>query len=62
MRVTALTDCFRTEAGAAGRDTRGMLRQHQFRKVEMVSIVHPDRSADEHERMTQCAEKVLTAA
>ena len=46
--------------GAAGRDTRGMLRQHQFRKVEMVSIVHPDRSADEHERMTQCAEKVLT--
>jgi seryl-tRNA synthetase len=60
MRVTALTDCFRSEAGAAGRDTRGMLRQHQFRKVEMVSIVHPDRSADEHERMTQCAEKVLT--
>ncbi|MGC1409771.1 MAG: serine--tRNA ligase [Acetobacteraceae bacterium] len=59
MRVTALTDCFRSEAGAAGRDTRGMLRQHQFRKVEMVSIVHPDRSADEHERMTQCAEKVL---
>ena len=60
MRVTALTDCFRSEAGAAGRDTRGMLRQHQFRKVEMVSIVHPDRSADEHERMTLCAEKVLT--
>ena len=60
MRVTALTDCFRSEAGAAGRDTRGMLRQHQFRKVEMVSIVHPDRSEDEHERMTQCAEKVLT--
>jgi seryl-tRNA synthetase len=60
MRVTALTDCFRSEAGAAGRDTRGMLRQHQFRKVEMVSIVHPDRSADEHERMTQCAEKVLS--
>jgi seryl-tRNA synthetase len=60
MRVTALTDCFRSEAGAAGRDTRGMLRQHQFRKVEMVSIVHPDRSVDEHERMTQCAEKVLT--
>ncbi len=52
MRVTALTDCFRSEAGAAGRDTRGMLRQHQFRKVEMVSIVHPDRSAEEHERMT----------
>ena len=60
MRVTALTDCFRSEAGAAGRDTRGMLRQHQFRKVEMVSIVHPDRSAEEHERMTPCAEKVLT--
>jgi seryl-tRNA synthetase len=60
MRVTALTDCFRSEAGAAGRDTRGMLRQHQFRKVELVSIVHPGRSADEHERMTQCAEKVLT--
>jgi seryl-tRNA synthetase len=60
MRVTALTDCFRSEAGAAGRDTRGMLRQHQFRKVELVSMVHPERSADEHERMTQCAEKVLT--
>jgi len=60
MRVTALTDCFRSEAGAAGRDTRGMLRQHQFRKVEMVSIVHPDRSSEEHERMTRCAEKVLT--
>jgi seryl-tRNA synthetase len=60
MRVTALTDCFRSEAGAAGRDTRGMLRQHQFRKVELVSIVHPDRSVEEHERMTQCAQKVLT--
>jgi seryl-tRNA synthetase len=60
MRVTALTDCFRSEAGAAGRDTRGMLRQHQFRKVELVSIVHPGRSAEEHLRMTQCAEKVLT--
>jgi seryl-tRNA synthetase len=60
MRITALTDCFRSEAGAAGRDTRGMLRQHQFRKVELVSIVHPDRSVEEHERMTQCAEKVLT--
>jgi seryl-tRNA synthetase len=60
MRVTALTDCFRSEAGAAGRDTRGMLRQHQFRKVELVSMVHPDRSGEEHERMTQCAEKVLT--
>jgi seryl-tRNA synthetase len=60
MRLTALTDCFRSEAGAAGRDTRGMLRQHQFRKVELVSIVHPERSDEEHERMTQCAEKVLT--
>lgn len=59
LRMTALTDCFRSEAGAAGRDTRGMLRQHQFRKVELVSIVHPDHSADEHERMTCCAEKVL---
>ncbi len=61
MRMTALTDCFRAEAGAAGRDTRGMLRQHQFRKVEMVSITHPDQSAAEHERMTECAERVLAA-
>ncbi|HKM62085.1 MAG TPA: serine--tRNA ligase [Acidisphaera sp.] len=60
MRLTALTDCFRSEAGAAGRDTRGMLRQHQFRKVELVSITHPDRSAEEHERMTSCAEAVLS--
>jgi len=60
-RLTALTDCFRSEAGAAGRDTRGMLRQHQFRKVELVSICHPDRSAEEHERMTTCAEAVLRA-
>ena len=59
LRMTALTDCFRSEAGSAGRDTRGMLRQHQFRKVEMVSITHPDKSAEEHERMTQCAEAVL---
>src|SRR5580704_15713357 len=59
IRITALTDCFRSEAGASGRDTRGMLRQHQFRKVEMVSITHPDRSDDEHERMTRCAERVL---
>jgi len=59
IRVTALTDCYRSEAGAAGRDTRGMLRQHQFRKVEMVSIVHPDQSMDELERMTRCAEAVL---
>ena len=61
MRLTALTDCFRSEAGSAGRDTRGMLRQHQFRKVEMVSIAHPDHSDAEHERMTECAEKVLEA-
>jgi seryl-tRNA synthetase len=59
MRLTALTDCYRSEAGAAGRDTRGMLRQHQFRKVEMVSITHPDQSDDEHQRMTRCAEEVL---
>ncbi len=61
IRVTALTDCFRSEAGAAGRDTRGMMRQHQFRKVELVSITHPDASAAEHERMTSCAERVLAA-
>ena len=60
IRLTALTDCFRSEAGSAGRDTRGMLRQHQFRKVEMVSIVHPDESPAELERMTACAETVLT--
>ena len=59
MRLTALTDCFRSEAGSAGRDTRGMLRQHQFKKVEMVSIVHPDHSVAEQERMTGCAERVL---
>jgi seryl-tRNA synthetase len=59
IRLTALTDCFRSEAGSAGRDTRGMLRQHQFRKVELVSITHPDNSADEHERMTRSAETVL---
>jgi len=59
LRMTALTDCFRSEAGSAGRDTRGMLRQHQFRKVELVSIVHPERSEEEHERMTRCAETVL---
>ena len=60
MRVTALSECFRSEAGAAGRDTRGMLRQHQFRKVELVSITHPEQSEDEHERMTTCAEAVLS--
>jgi len=59
LRFTALTHCFRSEAGAAGRDTRGMIRQHQFQKVELVSIAHPDRSAEEHERMTACAEEVL---
>ena len=59
IRLTALTDCFRSEAGASGRDTRGMLRQHQFRKVEMVTIAHPDHSDEEHERMTRCAERVL---
>jgi seryl-tRNA synthetase len=59
LRLAALTDCYRSEAGAAGRDTRGMLRQHQFRKVEMVSITHPDQSEEEHERMTRCAEEVL---
>ena len=58
-RYAALTWCFRSEAGSAGRDTRGMLRQHQFSKVEMVSIVHPDRSDAELERMTGCAEAVL---
>ena len=59
MRLTALTDCYRSEAGSAGRDTRGMLRQHQFRKVEMVCIAHPDRSADEHEWMTRSGEMIL---
>jgi seryl-tRNA synthetase len=61
IRMTALTECFRSEAGSAGRDTRGMLRQHQFAKVEMVSITHPDDSVAEQERMTGCAEKVLAA-
>jgi seryl-tRNA synthetase len=59
LRFTALTPCFRAEAGAAGKDTKGMLRQHQFQKVELVSIVHPEKSAEEHERMTGCAEEVL---
>ena len=59
IRVTAWTPCFRSEAGAAGKDTRGMIRQHQFSKVEMVSIVHPDESDSELERMTNCAEDVL---
>ena len=61
LRFAALTPCFRSEAGAAGRDTRGYIRQHQFDKVEMVSIVAPDLSEAEHERMTTCAEGVLDA-
>jgi seryl-tRNA synthetase len=59
MRVTAGTPCFRAEAGAAGKDTRGMIRQHQFNKVELVSITTPEQSKDEHERMLSCAEEVL---
>ena len=59
MRVTALTPCFRSEAGSAGRDTRGMLRQHQFQKCELVSIVGAEAGLEEQERMTQCAETVL---
>jgi seryl-tRNA synthetase len=60
IRLAALSPCFRSEAGSAGRDTRGMIRQHQFAKVEMVSLTTPDQSAEEHERMTRCAERVLT--
>ena len=59
LRFTALTPCFRAEAGAAGRDTRGMIRQHQFNKVELVSVTTPETSKDEHERMLSCAEEVL---
>ena len=59
LRFTALTPCFRAEAGSAGRDTRGLIRQHQFHKVELVSITTPEASDDEHERMTTCAEAVL---
>jgi seryl-tRNA synthetase len=59
MRLTACTPCFRAEAGAAGKDTRGMIRQHQFTKVELVSITTPELSRDEHERMLACAEEVL---
>ncbi len=59
LRLTALTPCFRAEAGSAGRDTRGLIRQHQFHKVELVSITTPDQSEAEHERMTTCAEAVL---
>ncbi|AWI83260.1 serine--tRNA ligase [Alloyangia pacifica] len=58
-RYVAHTQCFRSEAGSAGRDTAGMLRQHQFEKVEMVSITHPEKSRDEHDRMTKCAEGIL---
>ena len=59
LRLTALTPCFRSEAGASGRDTKGMIRQHQFYKVELVSITTPEQSDEEHERMTACAEEVL---
>ena len=61
LRMTALTQCFRSEAGSAGRDTSGMLRQHQFEKVEMVSICAPDQALAEHDRMTKCAEAILEA-
>ena len=60
-RYVAHTQCFRSEAGSAGKDTAGMLRQHQFEKVEMVSVTHPDHSLDEHARMTRCAESILEA-
>jgi len=59
LRLTALTPCFRSEAGASGKDTRGMIRVHQFYKVELVSITTPEQSEAEHERMTACAEAVL---
>jgi seryl-tRNA synthetase len=59
LRYTAYTPCFRSEAGSAGKDTKGMLRQHQFGKVELVSITTPDQSVVEHERMTECAEGIL---
>jgi seryl-tRNA synthetase len=61
IRLTALTPCFRSEAGAAGRDTKGLIRQHQFEKVELVSIIRPEDSAAEHERMTAAAESALQA-
>jgi len=61
MRLTALTQCFRSEAGAAGRDTRGLIRQHQFEKVELVAVTAPECSDDEHERMTRAAEGILEA-
>jgi seryl-tRNA synthetase len=59
LRFTAFTPCFRAEAGAAGRDTRGMIRMHQFSKVELVSITTPEQSAAEHERMTDAAQEIL---
>ncbi|MEC8448068.1 MAG: serine--tRNA ligase, partial [Pseudomonadota bacterium] len=59
LRFVALTSCFRAEAGAAGRDTRGMIRQHQFQKVELVSITEPELSDEEHNRMLECAETIL---
>ncbi len=59
LRLTALTNCFRAEAGSAGRDTKGMIRQHQFQQVELGSITTPEQSAEEHERMTECAEAIL---
>jgi seryl-tRNA synthetase len=59
LRFAALTDCFRLEAGSSGRDTRGLIRQHQFQKVELVSIVEPDRSEEEHQRIVRCAETIL---
>lgn len=61
IRLTALTQCFRSEAGSAGKDTKGLIRQHQFEKVEMVAIVHPDKSDAEHLRMTEAAESILKA-
>jgi seryl-tRNA synthetase len=61
IRMTALTPCFRSEAGAAGKDTKGLIRQHQFEKVELVSITRPEDSVAEHERMTAAAESVLQA-
>ena len=61
IRLTALTTCFRSEAGAAGKDTKGLIRQHQFEKVELVAIVRPEQSEDEHLRMTKAAESILQA-
>jgi len=61
IRLTALTPCFRSEAGSAGKDTKGLIRQHQFEKVELVTIAHPDHSAEEHVRMTAAAESILQA-